>query len=453
MRILKILLSLLLVIIIGATVYYYPRLPILTGYAAKMACSCTYISKESPETIASQDLNFFPISLAEVSFDNVNRKTTASLFGLKPMTAQYRQGIGCALSNDKKDSKNVFFNKPNSSYKELDTIAFPYGNKDLIYLTNGTNEEALNEAFTLAFDQDDSFEKRTRALLVLHKDSLIKEAYAPGFDKESSLLGWSMTKSICNTLYGIMVKDGKISIEDKAPIASWQEDERKNISIHDLLQMQSGLQWNEDYFNWSDVTAMLYTEPSVYESAIKNPAEYAAGTHWYYSSGTTNILSGILRKQFNKPEDYLAFPEERLFNPLGINAQMETDIEGNYILSSYGFMTARDWSKLGLLYLNDGVWNGERLLPEGWVKYSTTPASNASNGIYGAQIWLNTNGAMFDKAPHDMFYFSGFQGQYVFVIPSKNLVIVRIGLSYQRELINEVIGGIVDAVGNDRMSE
>ena len=446
MRILKILLGLIFILLIGVTVYFYPRLPILTGYAAKMACSCTYISKESPETIKTQDLNFFPISLAGLSFDDTNKKTTASLFGLKPMTAQYRDGLGCALLNDKKEFSKSFQKEQNVINNSLDTVAFPYGNKELLQLTKVTNEKTLNEAFALAFDQDESFEKRTRALLVLHNDSLIKEEYAPGFDKESFLLGWSMTKSICNTLFGILVKDGKINIEDKAPIASWQADERKNISINDLLQMQSGLKWNEDYFNWSDVTAMLYTEPSVYKSAIKNPAEHAAGSHWYYSSGTTNILSGILRKQFSRHEDYIAFPEERLFKPLGIIAQMETDAEGNYILSSYGFMSARAWSKLGQLYLSDGVWNGQRLLPEGWVKYSTTPASNASNGIYGAQVWLNTNGAMFDKAPHDMFYFSGFQGQYVFVIPSKNLVIVRIGLSYQPDLINEVLGRIVGAV-------
>jgi len=446
MRILKILLGLLLVCIIGVMVYFYPRLPILTGYAAKMACSCTYISKASPETIKSQDLNFFPISLAGVSFDNANKKTRASLFGMKPMTAQYRPGLGCVLINDNEKLKNSFVKKPQDN-NNLDTIAFPYGKKELVHLTKATNAPALDIAFELAFDQGESFEKRTRALVVLHNDSLIKEAYAPNFDKESLLLGWSMTKSICNTLYGIMVKDGRIDIKEKAPISSWQQDERSNITLHDLLQMQSGLAWDEDYFNWSDVTAMLYIEPSVYEVGIKNPAAYPPGSHWNYSSGTTNILSGILKKQFTNDEDYLSFPKERLFNPLGINAQLEADAEGNYIFSSYGFMSARDWSKLGLLYLNDGVWNGQRLLPEGWVKYSTTPASNATNGIYGAQIWLNSNGAMFDKAPHDMFFFSGFQGQYVFVIPSKNLVIARIGLSHQPDLINEVISIIVDAVG------
>ena len=446
MRILKIVIGLFLVALIAVSIYFYPRLPILTGYAAKMACSCTYISEESEDQIENQDLSFFPISLASVKFDKVAKTTTGSLLGLKPMTAEYRKGLGCVISSNNKIPKQTFEKNSNPSYQGLDTLNFPYGSKDLKAFTANINKESLNQAFQKAFDEEGAFDKRTRALLVMHKDTLVKEQYAPGFDEESKLLGWSMTKSICNTLFGMLVKEGKINIHDKAPIENWQKDERKEISMHHLLQMQSGLQWDENYFNWSDVTAMLYTEPSAYKTAINVPSQFTPGSHWYYSSGTTNILSGILRKQFNSHQDYLDFPHDKLFTPLGINADLETDAEGNYILSSYGFMSARDWAKLGQLYLNNGNWNGQQLLTEEWVKYSTTPAAHADNGIYGAQIWLNTNGAMFDKAPHDMYYFSGFQGQYVFVIPSKDLVIVRIGLAYLPELMNEVIGEIVESL-------
>ena len=203
----------------------------------------------------------------------------------------------------------------------------------------------------------------------------------------------------------------------------------KDITIDQLLNMESGLEWDEDYFNISDVTRMLYLNDDAVKVAIGKTLEFRPEENWEYSSGTTNILSWIIRKKTRSYDEYLNFPYRELFYKIGMtSAQMEMDARGTYIGSSYCFATARDWAKFGLLYLQDGIWNGERILPEGWIKYSTTPVEK-SKGIYGAHFWLNHNHAAYKDAPPDLFSANGFQGQRVFIIPSKDLVIVRLGLA------------------------
>ncbi|MEL6988538.1 MAG: serine hydrolase, partial [Bacteroidota bacterium] len=356
-KFLKYLVILLLILIIGGLIYVYPRLPILNGYNAKMACSCAYFGNENPEQILAEDLNYFPVNLASVNFNKNEKSASASFFGLGKETAVYRPGLGCVVLNNPKESE-ARFSKP--LYKNSRDSIQTYNINQVPQLTSGTNAAKLNIAFDKAFDETGEFEKKTRALLVVHRDTIIKEAYAPGFDKDSPLLGWSMTKSISNTLMGILSKNNMVDISQASGIAAWQNDERKKITINDLLQMQSGLDWEENYFQMSDVTEMLYDASSAYKRAIEAPYGYEPGTHWYYSSGTSNIISGVIRNIINDDAAYLKFPYDSLFYPLGIdNVQMETDGDGNYIMSSYCFMPARAWAALGLLYLHDGIWNGK----------------------------------------------------------------------------------------------
>jgi CubicO group peptidase (beta-lactamase class C family) len=194
------------------------------------------------------------------------------------------------------------------------------------------------------------------------------------------------------------------------------------------MQMQSGLKWNENYGNRSDVTVMLHCESDMSKYSYSMPFEVAAGTKWYYSSGTTNIVSWLIRKQFESDSAYYSFAKTQLFNKLGTpDAIMETDPSGNYVGSSYLYATARDYARFGLLYMNDGILNEERILPEGWVKYSTTAAS-ASKGEYGAFFWLNQS-KKYPSAPEDMFSCEGHDGQYIYIIPSRQLVVVVLGYS------------------------
>ena len=194
------------------------------------------------------------------------------------------------------------------------------------------------------------------------------------------------------------------------------------------MQMQSGLQWNEDYGNRSDVTVMLYCENDFAAFTYRQPLKYPIGSHWYYSSGTTNIVTHLMRQKFADDAKFYAFPYTRLFRKIGItNAILETDPSGNPVGSSYLYATARDYARFALLYLQDGVFNGERILPEDWVHYSTTSAQD-SQGRYGAFFWLNQD-RHYPAAPEDMFSCQGHDGQQIFIIPSKELAVVVLGYS------------------------
>jgi CubicO group peptidase (beta-lactamase class C family) len=231
-----------------------------------------------------------------------------------------------------------------------------------------------------------------------------------------------------NAMVGILVSEGKLDINQPTGLDEWKSDDRSKITLNDLLQMQSGLEWNEDYGNRSDVTLMLHREGDMAHFAMERPVAYKAGTHWYYSSGSTNIVSNLIRKKFSSDSSYYAFADTRLFNKIGMpDAVLEVDAAGNWVGSSYLYATARDYARFGMLYLNDGIFNGERILPEGWVEYTTTSAQ-ASEGLYGSFFWLNRSRIM-PSAPEDMFACNGHDGQHIYILPSRELIIVVLGYS------------------------
>jgi CubicO group peptidase (beta-lactamase class C family) len=229
-------------------------------------------------------------------------------------------------------------------------------------------------------------------------------------------------------MVGILVKQGKFDIQKPVAVPDWNKDERSNITLNNLMQMQSGLKWNEDYGNRSDVTLMLHFESDMGHYAYEKPLAVPPGTKWYYSSGTTNIVSYLIRKQFSSDSAYYVFTNNQLFNRIGIpDAVFEVDPSGTRVGSSYLYATARDYARFGLLFENDGIFNGERILPEGWVKYSTSEAS-ASKGLYGAFFWLNRSKAL-PSAPEDMFACDGHDGQHIYILPTQQLVVVVLGFS------------------------
>ena len=210
--------------------------------------------------------------------------------------------------------------------------------------------------------------------------------------------------------------------------------------------MNSGLEWSEDYNSMSDATKMLFMEKDVTKSQIDKPFVGKPNETWNYSSGTTNLLSGILRKQFNSHQEYLDFWYKALIDKISMNSMvLEADMSGNYIGSSYAWATPRDWAKLGLLYLYNGYWNGENLFDKDWVSYATE-ATPTSNGSYGAQIWLN-KGKKYPDAPENLFSFNGYQGQNVFILPDQEMVIVRMGLSKNAD-INVFLKTVISSIKN-----
>jgi CubicO group peptidase (beta-lactamase class C family) len=237
-----------------------------------------------------------------------------------------------------------------------------------------------------------------------------------------------MAKSFTNALVGLLVKQGKLDINTPVSLEEWMDDDRKNITLNNLMQMQSGLKWNEDYGNRSDVTVMLHCESDMSQFAIDQKLEYQPGTFWYYSSGTSNIISEIIRRQLNSDSLYYSYARKLLFEKTGMpDAIFEVDPSGTMIGSSYIYATARDYARFGLLYQNDGVFNNERILPEGWVEY-TTSAASASNGEYGSLFWLN-RGKKLQSAPEDMYMCVGHDGQRIFIFPTEELVVVVLGYS------------------------
>lgn len=272
----------------------------------------------------------------------------------------------------------------------------------------------------------------THALLVVQGGRITFERYGEGFESSSTHHSWSKAKSITQALIGLIVKDGRLDISAPADVPAWANDARSAITLDQLLRMSSGLKFIEDYAPGggpSDVIAMLFQEgkDDVAAYAAAQPLEHAPGTHWSYASGTTNIVSRIAARALNAyGDDFKRFMGTRLFQPLGIQSAIPRfDKAGVFIGSSYCFMTARDFARFGLLYLRDGMWDGRRILPEGWVDYARTPTfqqPGAGDNRYGAHWWL-------DLAGPGSFSANGYDGQYTLIAPDRDLIIVRHGVT------------------------
>ncbi|MBZ4042678.1 serine hydrolase domain-containing protein [Flavobacterium hibisci] len=444
-KILKLLSILLLLIILYFGFTTYPKLDLISGFSAKSIASGHFLDNRSKELIEKTDNDINLINLATNTIDEAGKFATSSVYGMKERKAIYREGLGATLINDDFDvSKPYLVPKRN---KLVNNLPFPYGNnepKDTIF--SNIDYSKLNKAIDNAFDKSGGKLKRTRAVVVLYKNKLIAEKYDTGFTKDSRILGWSMTKSITSSAFGVLAKQGKIDIYKPAPVVEWQNDERKNITINDLLHMNSGLEWEENYNTICDATKMLFQAEDMGKIQLDKPAQFKPNTHWNYSSGTTNLLSLILKRQFKTQQEYLDFWYNAVIDKIGMSSMIvEQDMSGTFVGSSYAWATARDWSKFGLLYLNKGNWNREQILDESWVKYTATP-TNTSEGKYGAQFWLNAGGK-FRDAPRDMFYCNGYQGQMVAIIPSKDMVIVRMGLKEDPAFdFNGFLKGIIGSV-------
>ncbi len=444
-KFLKFLAFFLFIVLVYFRFSIYPQLDLISGFSAKSVASGHFIDNRNLETIQQGDNDIPKVDWATNSINDASKFVTSSVHGLKERKAIYREGLGVTLINEDFDVTKPY--EVPQRYPLKNGREYPYGDlepKDTLF--SNIDYASLEKAISAAFDTNGEKKKRTRSVVVLYKGKLIAEKYAPGFTSSSKILGWSMTKSITATCFGILQKQGKINVMNPAPIEEWKKDERSKITINDLLHMNSGLEWEEDYGKISDVTKMLFQAENMSQSQLEKQALFKPNTHWNYSSGTTNLLSGILRKQFKSHQDYLNFWYAELLDKIGMNsALVETDMAGNYVGSSYGWATPRDWAKFGQLYLNKGKWNGEQLFDPSWTTYVATP-TNTSNGRYGAQFWLNAGG-YFPDVPRDMYYCSGFQGQMVAIIPSRDLVIVRMGLIEEPNFdFNGFLKGIVSSL-------
>ncbi|TMU56437.1 serine hydrolase domain-containing protein [Flagellimonas algicola] len=443
MKLLKRILILLL-LVIGVVVYLnYPKLTIISGYASKNMASSVFVAERSAASITQNDNNVPLIKLANTEVDVQEKSASSSVYGLMERKAVYREGLGTVLVNDEYDPNATNF-KPNR-FQQQDTIPYPHGQGvPLDSIIVEINQDQLNQAIAMAFGNQEV--QKTRTLLILYKGHLIAEKYVEGFTKDTPILGWSMTKSVLATCYGVLEHQGKLEMGWPAPITEWEKDDRKEITLNHLMRMQSGLEWDEDYSKISDVTQMLFLESDMTLSQREKMLVARPTEVWNYSSGTSNLLSGILRQQFRSHQEYLDFPYKAFIDKIGMHSMvLEADIAGNYVGSSYSWANTRDWGRFGQLYLDRGHWNGEQIFDEEWVEYITKPTVH-SEDQYGAHFWLNAGGK-YPDVPKDLFSCNGYQGQYVFMIPSKDLVVVRTGLAEEPEFdVNSFLSAVVKSV-------
>jgi CubicO group peptidase (beta-lactamase class C family) len=450
------------VLLIALTYILITFPPVMAGMAAKTMCSCVFVTGRHPESVRAKELQVFPgLSNAPIAI-HPDSTVTATVFW-KTSKAIFRKGLGCTLlaqrNEDEVRAQNVTLAKrPVHS----DSIDWPARNMNADKRIADASRPVvdmnlLHQIIDQAFDEPDPQRPvNTHAVVVVHENQIVAERYAEGFDHRSRLMGWSMTKSITNALVGILVKEGSLDLNEPAPVSEWSGDERKSITLNNLLQASSGLAWSESYFSpTADFHQMFIKSDDKGGYAMSKPLAHEPGTFFQYSSGSTNIISKIIRQTVGDSL-YHRFPYEKLFFKIGMDgAIMEPDASGTFVASSYGFATARDWARFGLLYLNDGIWAGERILPEGWVKYSVTPAPAAAMGRYGAHWWLNAgdpnnpSNRKYPELPPDTFWADGFEEQYVMVIPSKKLVIVRLGVSHHGFDIVGLARGVMEALGGD----
>ena len=307
------------------------------------------------------------------------------------------------------------------------TQAWPTGD-----IQANTDRQTLDQLVDQGFTDVETL-GQTQAFIAIQSGQIVEERYGEGYGPDDTYHSWSMAKSITHALVSFAVEQGVLSLDAPVKVSEWQgqDDPRASISLEQLLRMSSGLQFTEDYENSgiSHTIEMLFGSGSddVAAFAAALPLEHPPGTFWSYSSGTTNIICRLLAEALNLDRDgFEAFMRDKLLSPIGMSsAQPKFDTAGTFLGSSFCFCTARDFARFGLLYLRGGQWDGAQILPEAWVDHARTPTPNVPDDEpmgYGAHWWL-------DMAGPGSFSANGYDGQYIVLVPEKDLILVRHGAS------------------------
>lgn len=444
----------LLVIVAGAAVWLAVAPPALLrvgdGYAAKIVCSNVFIAGRDADTVLAEDVQAPgnpALKLIRVSVDREGGVVTARILGLfAPNYAVYRGALGCVSA-------------PDGDLREARSSAMledsPVAASNAPWPDGNNVDTDAGAPLSAALKNGELAGPGMRAIVVVKDGRIVGEAYGDGFKTTTPLIGWSMTKTVNAAIIGRLMLAGRMSFDDHDLLPQWRGDARAAITLSDLLSMESGLAFNEDYGSVTDVTRMLYLTPDMASLAAAARLAYQPGTHFSYSTGTALILSRIWMDRVPNTNAVVDYPRDALFSPLGMtSAVLETDEKGTFVGGSYLYATARDWARFGQFLLQDGVWNGQRLLPEGFVGAMRTPSA-ASKGGYGqVQAWLTGPGgsnAAFDL-PSDTFWIVGHDGQTIAIVPSANLVLVRMGLtpSWLHYRPQRLLKAVLDATASGR---
>ena len=437
---------------------------VVTGFVGHTLCSAAFVSRVNPDEALADTMDAMPgvglIAWAlDYKIDRDARRVTATLFGGGQSRAVYREGFGCYLEHGETPVDATLPAAESGTQRAL-----------LPEIAQGSLVEAASPDLRLALDRafaepDRPPLRRTKAVVVVKDGQVIAERYAAGYGIDTPMLGYSATKSVTSALIGILVRQGKLAVNEPAPIAAWQspDDPRHAITVDHLLRHTAGLAMGSSLnaslaSAFDRVNRMKYVERDMAGFAENSELENAPGRAWNYHDGNTIILSRLIRDAAGgHAADVLRLARAELFDPLGMRGvTLEFDATGTPEGSSQMLASARDWARFGLLYLNDGVIGGRRILPEGWVRYSASLTPGAWAGT-GAGFWTNrgdSKGSRYRTSlgmPRDAFYASGVLGQYVIIVPSERLVVARFGISgnqYDIAGVSRLVADVVAATGD-----
>lgn len=411
-----------------------------SGYAKTM-CSAAFITGLNPD-VAVENVGFFTgpyawrQAVGKPVFDYAKKEVRITMPNSRVVTARYYGSQGCVTLPNGRDDVAFTPVRVTSALPSADSLPWPMGDVLPADPVAGIDTAKVAQAVQAAFAAPDAY---TAAFVVTHKGRIVGERYMPGITPSTPLESWSMGKSVVGTLMGVLVKQGAYTLDQPAPIPEWQAagDPRQKIRISDILHMSSGLRIKapedpdfDPRGTYPDHTYFYTGRINIFNYAATRPQQWPPNTVGRYRNTDPVLASYLVRLAVEKRgEEYLSFPQRALFDKIGIRSMvMETDPYGNFMTQGYEFMAARDWSRLGNLYLQDGVWNGERILPEGYVNFVSTlaPAWAADKRpIYGGFFWLN--GSAQYPVPTSAYYMLGAGGQITLIVPSHDLVVVRMG--------------------------
>ncbi|MDX8453872.1 serine hydrolase [Mesorhizobium sp. VK9D] len=427
-------LVILAVVALFAWLYFAPPelIRVGSGYSAKIVCSNVFIAGRDANEVLAVDVQApgHPLlRLMKVSVDKERGLVSAGLLWvLGKSVAVERDGVGCASVPDGDTGK--------ARQTSLRAAASTPAQPDALWPDGERVDASQNPEVAKIVEDAAMAGTGMRAIVVVKNGRVVAERYGEGFSAKTPLLGWSMTKTVNAAIVGTLVKDGKMAVDNKGLFARWKADGRGAISLADMMAMSSGLEFNEDYGDVADVTRMLYLEPDMAGFAEAKPLTGEVGKVFSYSSGTAVMLSRLWQDAVGDKAKALTLPRTALFEPLGMHsAVLETDEQGTFVGSSYLYATAHDWARFGQFLLQGGVWNGNQVLPAGFVDWMREPAP--ASKVYGkGQLWIEGPGdeespgaGVAAGLPKDTYWMEGHDGQTVAIVPSEQLVVVRLGLT------------------------
>jgi len=472
-RVVLVALLVLVLALAGGVVLYDPPGPVLlepqgthtenglAGYA-KILCSGVFVSGREPEDVAHGSAWFFmPRDEREQVTWTIDREAKLARASLGDVTreAGFYGDQGCIIHYPSPGLPAYIHFAPvkvTTTLPDAMTMAWPMGDApDESPFPADVDRAKLDAAVDAAFADPEAL---TAAFLVVHKGRILAERYRPGITKDTQLESWSMGKSLAATLFALLVKDGTYTLEQAAPVSLWWRpgDPRGAIRNIDLLRMSAGLRFLGNQEEGSNATYpdhyYIYTGAiDAYQYSITRPQEYPPNTDGRYRNSDPLTITYLVKRAVTvRGEEFLTWPQRALFDRIGIRRQvLETDPFGNFLITGYDYGTARNWARIGMLYLQDGMWQGERILPEGWAEFVSTPAPAWRRPEYGGLFWLNRIGTW--NLPPETYFAAGAGGQNTWIVPSHDLVIVRMGhmrgQAAARRATNAALGLVMEAVG------